>query len=112
MCQKTIRITLLFTCIVKQATAFLFPWLIRARGGNQSWTPSCRLKYECCLPRIVKFISVITLLLSLLLDPRLAHAQREKPVPVCPQAALAAFKPPPKLEYQCPEGQADYGEEI
>src|SRR5882724_1275483 len=112
MCQKTIRITLSFTCIVKQATAFLFPWLIRPRGGNQSWTPSFRLKYECCLPRIVKFISVITLLLSLLLDPRLVHGQAKKPVPVCTQAAFAAFKPLPKLEYECPRGQADYGEEI
>jgi hypothetical protein len=50
----------------------------------------------------VKFISVITLLLSLLLDPRLAHAQAKKPVPVCTQAAFAAFKPLPRLEYECP----------
>jgi len=52
------------------------------------------------------------LLLALLFVPRLVHAQRKKPVLVCTQAAFAAFKPLPKLEYDCPEGQADYGDEI
>jgi hypothetical protein len=61
---------------------------------------------------MMKSISVITLLLSLLLVPPLVHAQPRKPAPVCTQAAFAAFKPLPKLEYECPEGQADYGEEI
>ncbi|HBB94825.1 MAG TPA: hypothetical protein DC054_05490 [Blastocatellia bacterium] len=61
---------------------------------------------------MMKVISVTALLLSPLLVPRLVHAQRKKPVPVCIQAAFAAFKPLPKLEYDCPEGQADYGEEI
>jgi hypothetical protein len=60
----------------------------------------------------MKVISITALLLPLLLDPRLVHAQRKKPAPVCTQAAFAAFKPLPKLEYECPEGQADYGEEI
>ncbi|HMH42819.1 MAG TPA: hypothetical protein VK557_05010 [Pyrinomonadaceae bacterium] len=60
----------------------------------------------------MKFVSVTTLLLALLPVPRLAHAQRKKPVLVCTQAGFAAFKPLPKLEYECPEGQADYGDEI
>src|SRR5436305_9835739 len=60
----------------------------------------------------MKILSAITLLLSLLFVPQLVHAQPKKPALVCTQAAFAAFKPLPKLEYECPEGQADYGEEI
>lgn len=61
---------------------------------------------------MMKVIAAITLFLSLLLFPQLVNAQRKKPVPVCTQAAFAAFKPLPKLEYECPDGQTDYGEEI
>lgn len=60
----------------------------------------------------MKFKSAIILLLALLLVPRLVHAQRKNLVLVCTQAAFTAFKPLPKLEYECPDGYADYGDEI
>jgi len=39
-------------------------------------------------------------------------AQQKKSIPVCSQAAFAAFKPLPKLEYDCPEGTNDYDDKI
>jgi len=51
-------------------------------------------------------------LLSLLLGPRCVHAQREKVVPICNQAAFTTFKLWPKLEYECPEGLNDYDDKI
>jgi hypothetical protein len=40
------------------------------------------------------------------------YGQRKRTWPACTEATLAAFKPLPKLEYDCPEGLADYGDEI
>jgi hypothetical protein len=58
------------------------------------------------------FGSVLAPLLLCLLPPIVIQAQREKPVPVCTQAAFAAFKSLPKLEYECPDGLNDYDEKI
>ncbi len=39
-------------------------------------------------------------------------AQKEKPLPACKQTTFAAFKPLPKMEYDCPEGLIDSDEKI
>ena len=39
-------------------------------------------------------------------------AQPPKPVPACSQAAYAAFKPFPKLEYECDETLTDYDDKV
>jgi hypothetical protein len=39
-------------------------------------------------------------------------AQKDKPVPACSQATFAASRPLPKLEYDCPQGQADSDDKI
>jgi hypothetical protein len=41
-----------------------------------------------------------------------SFAQRRAPVQVCKQPALAAFKPLPKLKYECPEALNDYDNKI
>ena len=38
--------------------------------------------------------------------------QKEKPIPVCSQAAFTAFKPFPKLEYECDESLTDYDDKV
>src|SRR5947207_648162 len=39
-------------------------------------------------------------------------AQQKKFIPGCSQAAFAAFKPLPRVEYDCPEGTNDYDDKI
>lgn len=39
-------------------------------------------------------------------------AQKKKPIPACRQSTFAAFKPLPKLEYECPEGLQEWDEKI
>ena len=54
-------------------------------------------------------------LVAFLLLPSLAtksFTQKEKPVPACSQAVFAAFKPFPKLEYECDESIADYDDKM
>jgi len=41
-----------------------------------------------------------------------AHAQKQKPVPVCSQTTFAALREFPKLEYECPEGLQEWDEKI
>lgn len=48
----------------------------------------------------------------LLLFPINIYCQLKKAWPACTQATFAALKPFPTLEYDCPEGMADYGDEI
>ena len=56
-----------------------------------------------------KIPGAILLVLSFAIS---SFAQKEKPVPVCRDAAFAAFKPLPKLEYDCPEETNDYDDKI
>ena len=54
----------------------------------------------------------VTPLISLLLATCVnAFAQNEKPL-ACSQKTFAAFKPLPKLEYECPEGANDWDDKI
>lgn len=39
-------------------------------------------------------------------------SQKEKPIPACKQLTFAAFKPLPKMEYDCPEGLIDSDDKI
>lgn len=39
-------------------------------------------------------------------------AQKEKPITACKQSTFAAFKPLPKMEYECPEGPNDSDDKI
>jgi hypothetical protein len=39
-------------------------------------------------------------------------AQQEKPVPICSQSTFAAYKPFPKLEYECDESLTDYDDKV
>lgn len=48
----------------------------------------------------------------LLMVPVSAFAQKAKPVTACTQTTFAAFKPLPKLEYDCPEGPTDSDDKI
>jgi hypothetical protein len=41
-----------------------------------------------------------------------SFAQNKKPVPICTQQTMAAFKPLPQLEYECPEGANDSDDKI
>jgi len=56
-------------------------------------------------------ITSLRLCTLLILASTTAFAQK-KPLPVCSQTTFASFKPLPKLEYQCPEGLADYDDQI
>src|SRR5215471_19538772 len=40
------------------------------------------------------------------------YCQPRRTWPACTEATLAAFKPLPKLEYDCPEGVADSSDEM
>jgi hypothetical protein len=51
-------------------------------------------------------------LLALLLTTTPGLAQRNPDVSVCKQAAFAALKPLPELEYNCPQGLTDWDETI
>jgi hypothetical protein len=54
-----------------------------------------------------------TILITLLLTAGVnAPGQKEKPVPTCKQSTFAAFKPLPKLEYDCPEGPIESDDKI
>ena len=48
----------------------------------------------------------------LLFFPINFYGQPKRGWPACTEATLAAFKPLPKLEYDCPEGVADYSDEM
>lgn len=39
-------------------------------------------------------------------------AQKEKPVPMCSQSTFAAYKPFPKIEYECDESLAEYDDKV
>jgi len=52
------------------------------------------------------------LLLLIFLLPVISFAQKEKPVPVCREATFAAYKPLPKLEYDCPDNPNDSYDKI
>src|SRR5262252_11182885 len=48
----------------------------------------------------------------LLFFPINFYGQPKRGWPACTEATLAAFKPLPKLEYDCPDGVADYSDEM
>jgi hypothetical protein len=55
------------------------------------------------------------LALALLLLPAFSvntFTQQPKPIPTCSQAAFAAYKPFPKLEYECDESLAEYDDKV
>ena len=55
---------------------------------------------------------VLALVLCLLCLPASVLGQKEKPVPVCSEAAFAAVKPLPKLTYECNEDLASYDDKV
>ena len=48
----------------------------------------------------------------LLMVSATSFAQKTKPLPACKQSTFAAFKPLPKMEYDCPEGTNDSDDKI
>ena len=62
------------------------------------------------MPPSTRHITVVAIAV-LLVSGGNAVAQK-KPVPVCTQAAFAAYKPLPKLEYECPESLIDSDDKI
>ena len=48
----------------------------------------------------------------LLVVPASSFAQKTKPITACKQSTFAAFKPLPKMEYDCPEGANDSDDKI
>ena len=52
------------------------------------------------------------LIILLLATWATSPAQNKKPVPTCTSQTFVAFKPLPKLEYECPEGATDSDDKI
>jgi len=61
---------------------------------------------------MTKSTRLITILTTLPLLTGAVAAQTEKAVPICTQQTFAAFKPLPKLEYECLEGANDSDDKI
>lgn len=57
-------------------------------------------------------LNLLFAILMLLVPTLHTFAQKVKPAPVCRPAAMAAFKPLPKLEYACPDGLIDSDDQI
>jgi hypothetical protein len=76
----------------------------RAQHANHPRLKTCS---RCALRRTGCPRSIAILITLLLLAGVDAPAQKEKPVPACKQTAFAAFKPLPKLEYDCVEDSND-----
>lgn len=56
--------------------------------------------------------SLLKICVLLLVVSATSYAQKTKPVPTCKQSAFAAFKPLPKMEYDCPEGLNESDDKI
>ncbi len=57
-------------------------------------------------------ISLLRIFILLLMVSTGSFAQKTKPIPACKQSAFAAFKPLPKMEYDCAEGANDSDDKI
>ncbi len=55
---------------------------------------------------------LLKICLLLLLVPASSFGQKTKPITACQQSTFNAFKPLPKMEYECPDGPTDSDDKI
>jgi hypothetical protein len=63
-------------------------------------------------PTLTMHNALLRVCILLLMVPVSSFAQKTKPITACKQSTFAAFKPLPKMEYDCPEGLIDSDDEI
>src|SRR5450759_4443496 len=64
------------------------------------------------LPRLTMKNPLLRICILLLVVSAHSFAQKTKPITACTQQTFAAFKPLPKVEYDCPEGLNESDDKI